>query len=35
MKTELHQSLVDPVLDSLNFLNEIIGRYPNAISFAP
>lgn len=32
---DLHASLEDPVLDSLNFLNEVIGRFPNAISFAP
>lgn len=33
--SELHASLEDPVLDSINFLNEIIDRFPNAISFAP
>jgi len=33
--SQLHASLMDPVLDSLNFLNEIINRFPNAISFAP
>jgi (S)-3,5-dihydroxyphenylglycine transaminase len=31
---DLHQSLTDPVLSSMNFLNEIAERYPNAISFA-
>ncbi|MFD6950244.1 GntR family transcriptional regulator [Nocardiopsis sp. TSRI0078] len=31
----LHGSLTDPVLDSVNFLNEVMGRYPDAISFAP
>lgn len=35
VSTELHASLGEPVLDSLNFLNEVIGRYPHAISFAP
>lgn len=35
INSELHASLEDPVLDSLNFLNEIIERFPNAISFAP
>lgn len=32
---QLHASLETPVLDSLNFLNEVMGRFPNAISFAP
>jgi (S)-3,5-dihydroxyphenylglycine transaminase len=32
---ELHPSLRDPQLDSMNFLNEVVGRYPRAISFAP
>jgi (S)-3,5-dihydroxyphenylglycine transaminase len=31
----LHASLSDPALDSMNFLNEITHRYPEAISFAP
>jgi (S)-3,5-dihydroxyphenylglycine transaminase len=30
----LHSSLLDPALESMNFLNEIAGRYPDAISFA-
>lgn len=30
----LHGSLVDPALESMNFLNEIAGEYPHAISFA-
>jgi (S)-3,5-dihydroxyphenylglycine transaminase len=30
----LHGSLLDPALESMNFLNEIASRYPNAISFA-
>jgi (S)-3,5-dihydroxyphenylglycine transaminase len=32
---DLHASLSDPVLDTMNFLNEITFRYPKAISFAP
>ncbi|GAA2768400.1 PLP-dependent aminotransferase family protein [Streptomyces paradoxus] len=34
-KEELHTSVSDPVLDTMNFLNEITHRYPEAISFAP
>jgi (S)-3,5-dihydroxyphenylglycine transaminase len=34
-KEDLHSSLSDPVLDTMNFLNEITSRYPKAISFAP
>jgi (S)-3,5-dihydroxyphenylglycine transaminase len=34
-KEELHASLSDPVLDTMNFLNEVTSRYPDAISFAP
>ncbi|MEH0541632.1 alpha-hydroxy acid oxidase [Streptomyces sp. B21-105] len=34
-KEDLHGSLRDPVLDTMNFLNEITHRYPEAISFAP
>ncbi len=34
-KGDLHGSLSDPVLDTMNFLNEITFRYPKAISFAP
>jgi (S)-3,5-dihydroxyphenylglycine transaminase len=30
----LHESLQDPALESMNFLNEIAMRYPDAISFA-
>ena len=33
-KAELHGSLTDPLLDTMNFLNEITSRYPSAISFA-
>ncbi|MFJ8440722.1 aminotransferase-like domain-containing protein [Kitasatospora griseola] len=32
---ELHGSLSDPLLDAMTFLNEVTGRYPEAISFAP
>lgn len=31
---DLHGSLADPVLDSMTFLNEIAGRFPDAVSFA-
>jgi (S)-3,5-dihydroxyphenylglycine transaminase len=34
-KEDLHASLSDPILDTMNFLNEITFRYPKAISFAP
>jgi (S)-3,5-dihydroxyphenylglycine transaminase len=34
-KDGLHASLSDPVLDTMNFLNEVTMRYPEAISFAP
>src|SRR5260221_3470621 len=34
-KEDLHASLSDPVLDTMNFLNEITFRYPKAMSFAP
>ncbi len=34
-KEDLHASLGDPILDTMNFLNEITLRYPDAISFAP
>lgn len=33
--TDLHASLHDPVLGSISFLNEVMSRYPAAISFAP
>jgi (S)-3,5-dihydroxyphenylglycine transaminase len=32
---DLHGSLSDPLLDTMNFLNEVTFRYPKAISFAP
>ncbi|MEV8318429.1 PLP-dependent aminotransferase family protein [Streptomyces sp. NPDC059900] len=35
LRQDLHDSLADPVLDTMNFLNEITFRYPDAISFAP
>jgi|SRR5579863_128009 len=35
LQKELHGSVSDPVLDTMNFLNEITFRYPEAISFAP
>ncbi len=31
----LHDSLKDPALTSMNFLNEVSERYPGAVSFAP
>ncbi|MGW5053899.1 aminotransferase-like domain-containing protein [Actinokineospora sp. NPDC004072] len=31
----LHQSLADPVLSAMMFLNEVTARFPEAISFAP
>ncbi len=31
----LHGSWLDPVMESMDFLNEIVARYPEAISFAP
>ncbi|MGW3146909.1 MULTISPECIES: aminotransferase-like domain-containing protein [Streptomyces] len=34
-KADLHASVSDPVLDTMNFLNEVTHRYPDAISFAP
>jgi (S)-3,5-dihydroxyphenylglycine transaminase len=32
--SSLHAALVDPALESMNFLNEVASRYPDAISFA-
>lgn len=32
---DLHPSLSDPLMDTMNFLNEVTVRYPAAISFAP
>lgn len=34
-REQLHASLRDPVIDQINFLNEVMDRYPDAISFAP
>ncbi|HEV3173701.1 MAG TPA: aminotransferase class I/II-fold pyridoxal phosphate-dependent enzyme [Actinocrinis sp.] len=33
-KSDLHGSLSDPLLDTMNFLNEVAERHPDAISFA-
>lgn len=32
---DLHGCLGDPLLDTMNFLNEVTARYPDAVSFAP
>ncbi|MEU5716253.1 PLP-dependent aminotransferase family protein [Streptomyces sp. NPDC020403] len=34
-QSDLHGAFGDPVLGSISFLNEIMSRYPDAISFAP
>ncbi|MEV7131033.1 aminotransferase class I/II-fold pyridoxal phosphate-dependent enzyme [Streptomyces sp. NPDC093260] len=34
-KRDLHRSVSDPVLDTMNFLNEVTERFPDAVSFAP
>lgn len=34
VREELHASITDPVSASMNFLNEIAGRFPDAISLA-
>jgi (S)-3,5-dihydroxyphenylglycine transaminase len=34
-RADLHASLADPLMDTMNFLNEIALRHPRAISFAP
>lgn len=34
-KATLHGALSDPLLDVMNFLNEIVHRFPEAVSFAP
>ncbi len=34
-RADLHGSVADPLLDTMNFLNEVTARYPAAISFAP
>src|SRR5690606_40289165 len=33
--SSLHGSLQDPLLGSMDFLNEVMSRFPEAISFAP
>ncbi|MFE7183928.1 aminotransferase-like domain-containing protein [Streptomyces erythrochromogenes] len=33
--TDLHPGVADPVMDTMNFLNEVTLNYPEAISFAP
>jgi (S)-3,5-dihydroxyphenylglycine transaminase len=35
MDITLRSSLADPLLDVMNFLNEVVLRYPDAVSFAP
>jgi (S)-3,5-dihydroxyphenylglycine transaminase len=34
-RSDLHASVSDPLLSTMNFLNEITSRHPSAISFAP
>ncbi|KAA8883907.1 aminotransferase class I/II-fold pyridoxal phosphate-dependent enzyme [Nocardia colli] len=31
----LHPVLTDPALETMNFLNEVVNRFPDAVSFAP
>lgn len=35
LQDALHSSLTDPILEVMNFLNEVAIRFPEAISFAP
>jgi len=35
MQVELKSCFVDPLLEVMNFLNEVVLRYPEAVSFAP
>ncbi|WP_432898064.1 aminotransferase class I/II-fold pyridoxal phosphate-dependent enzyme [Micromonospora matsumotoense] len=35
LRQDLHASLSDPVLDTMNFLNEVATHFPRAVSFAP
>lgn len=35
MTLKLQPNLLDPALDTMNFLNEVVMSYPDAISFAP
>jgi (S)-3,5-dihydroxyphenylglycine transaminase len=32
---QISERMSEPTLDSMNFLNEVVGRYPSAVSFAP
>jgi (S)-3,5-dihydroxyphenylglycine transaminase len=32
---QISERMSEPTLDSMNFLNEVVGRYPRAVSFAP
>jgi (S)-3,5-dihydroxyphenylglycine transaminase len=32
--TDLHESVDDPALTSMTLLNELAGRYPEAVSFS-
>ncbi|WP_256640961.1 aminotransferase-like domain-containing protein [Streptomyces murinus] len=34
-RSSLHPAVGDPVLGSMNFLNEVMSRFPQAVSFAP
>jgi (S)-3,5-dihydroxyphenylglycine transaminase len=34
-RSDLHESLSDPALDAISFLNEVMDRFPRAVSFAP
>ena len=34
-QADLHAGLFEPVMETMNFLNEITHRYPEAVSFAP
>ncbi|MFD5896352.1 MULTISPECIES: PLP-dependent aminotransferase family protein [unclassified Streptomyces] len=34
-RERLHSSLGSPAMGSINFLNEVMGRFPDALSFAP
>ena len=34
-RADLHASLSDPLMGAMSFLNEVMERYPQAISFAP
>ncbi|MCM6776617.1 PLP-dependent aminotransferase family protein [Nocardia sp. CDC159] len=33
--SDLHPGLADPAAESMNFLNEVANRFPDAVSFAP